>query len=87
MNKSGRKETIQCFLMDENLFSEEFDSKRYRRNRMTVKRLVAKNAGLNPVESKIYGNDYNLYERKEGKRVSEPYKILQNYYRYRTQQF
>ena len=28
MNKSGRKETIQCFLMDENLFSEEFDSKR-----------------------------------------------------------
>lgn len=87
MNKSGRKETIQCFLMDENLFSEEFDSKRYRRNRMTVKRLAAKNAGLNPVESKIYGNDYNLYERNEGKRVSEPYKILQNYYRYRTQQF
>lgn len=87
MNKSSRKETIQCFLMDENLFSEEFDSKRYRRNRMTVKRLVAENAGLNPVESKIYGNDYNLYERNEGKRVSEPYKILQNYYRYRTQQF
>lgn len=54
---------------------------------MTVKRLVAKNAGLNPVESKIYGNDYNLYERNDGKRVSGPYKILQNYYRYRTQQF
>ena len=67
MNKSGRKETIQCFLMDENLFSEEFDSKRYRRNRMTVKRLVAKNAGLNPVESKIYGNDYNFVRTKRRK--------------------
>ena len=67
MNKSGRKETIQCFLMDENLFSEEFDSKRYRRNRMTVKRLVAKNAGLNPVESKIYGNDYKFVRTKRWK--------------------
>lgn len=54
---------------------------------MTVKRLAAKIADLNLVRIENLWQRQYLYERNDGKRVSGPYKILQNYYRYRTQQF